>query len=121
MIQSKTALPGFGAPEKYASPLWSGWTPEPIKKPVGFRPVSLWRSVLRIFRSHRGEARSVKEGARWVAHLPTKEQRFRVIDDEGGEIDTWRLRESIARFARGEGERVDPDAIRERFGMPPGK
>ena len=47
--------------------------------------------------------------------------RFLSVDDEGGVIDTWRLQESIARFARGEGERVDLDTIRERFGITPGK
>jgi hypothetical protein len=63
----------------------------------------------------------MKWGALWVLPDVATKQRFEVIDDEGGVIDTWRLRASIARFERGEGERVDLDAVRERFGLTPGR
>ena len=107
MLKSEVVSSGFGvpAPEKYPSQLQSVRMPRRIKHPVGIRP---------------GATRQ-KRDARWVVHDAVKQQRFQVIDDDGGMIDTWRLRASIARFERGEGERVDLDAVRERFGITPGK
>ena len=53
----------------------------------------------------------------WVSPTPKSvdENRFVVIDDEGGVVDVWRLRQSIARFARGEGERIDLATLRQRI------
>ncbi len=108
MSKSEAMLSGFGAvaPEKY---------------PPQLQSVRMPRRSLRALRPTRAEVGLQKQDARWVVHDAAKEQRFQVIDGDGGVIDTWRLRASIARFERGEGERVDLDAVRERFGLTPGK
>ena len=124
MLQDKVTLSGFGAPEKDARLRWDEWVPVRIKGPGTIRSgvrSRFRRWARRVLRPYRDEGHPVKQGARWTDYYPTKEQRFQVIDAEGGVIDTWRLRASIARFERGEGERVDLDAVRERFGLPPGE
>ena len=125
MLKSEVVLSGFGAvaPEKYPPQLQSVRMPRRTKHSAGIRPRAsrfACRSS-RAMRPSRAEICLQKRDARWIVHDAAKEQRFQVIDDEGGVIDTWRLRASIARFERGEGERVDLDAIRERFGLTPGK
>ena len=130
MLKNEVVLAGFGpAPEKYPPQprsLRPGMRPPRTKHPVRSRPGAsrfsrLVRRSLRVLRPSRAEVRLQKHGASWVVSNPVKEQRFQVIDSKGGVIDTWRLRASIARFERGEGERVDLDTVRERFGLPPGK
>lgn len=125
MLKSEGVLSGFGAVahEKYPPKLQSVRMPRRNKHSAGCRPGAsrFVRRPSRAMRPSRAEIRLQKQDARWIVHDTAKEQRFQVIDDEGGVIDTWRLRASIARFERGEGERVDLDAIGERFGLTPGK
>ena len=125
MIESKVPVSGFVAPRKRVLPLTSESLPLRTKQPKRINPRSPFRRFVRSgrrsLRSDRAETHPMKWGALWVLPDVAKRQRFEVIDDEGGMIDTWRLRASIARFERGEGERVDLDAVKERFGLTPGK
>lgn len=125
MIESKVPVSGFVAPRKRVLPLTTESLPIRTKQPKRINPSGPFRrfvrSVGRSLRPDRVETHPMKWGALWVLPDVAKRQRFEVIDDEGGMIDTWRLRASIARFERGEGERVDLDAVKERFGLTPGK
>ena len=127
MMQSKVTVSGFAAPQKYVIPFTSERLRPRTKQPIRIRHGGLFRRLIRAvrrnLRPNRVEAGAVsmKQGAHWILPNHAKRQRFEVIDDKGGVIDTWRLRASIARFERGEGERVDLDTVRERFGLPPGK
>ena len=125
MMDSKVSVSGFAAPQKHVLPLTTESFRLRTKQPKRINPGGsfrrLVRSVRRSLRPDRVEAHPMKWGALWVLPDVATKQRFEVIDDEGGVIDTWRLRASIARFERGEGERVDLDAVKERFGLTPGK
>lgn len=125
MIESKVPASGFAAPRKRVLPLTAESLRLRTKQPKRTNPGGPFRrfvrAVRRSLRADRVETHPMKRGAFWVLPDVAKKQRFEVIDDEGGMIDTWRLKASIARFERGEGERVDLDAIKERFGLTPGK
>lgn len=128
MSASEVRTSDFGATRKYAPQPWRDWMPvEGTKQPRAPRPRPRFRHLIRSvartlrLRPSGTEVASAKQGTSWVVEGSAKEGRFQVIDDEGGVIDTWRLRASIARFERGEGQRVDLDAVRERFGLKPGE